>query len=493
MLFNSIAFLFFLPITFVLYWFIVNKTLKLQNFFVLIASYVFYGSWDWRFLSLIIISSVTDYILGLKIHNSESDLKRKSYLIISLVINLGILGFFKYYNFFVNSFIDLFDLFGITLNSSTLSILLPVGISFYTFQTLSYTIDIYRKKLDPTTNIIAFFAFIAFFPQLVAGPIERAKDLLPQFLQERKFNYDQAISGIRMSIWGLFKKVVIADNLAKYVDIIYNSPEDFYGLSVIIGTVFFTFQLYCDFSGYSDIAIGISKLFGFKLMTNFKTPFFSSTTKEFWTRWHISLSTWFKDYLYIPLGGNKVGKWRWSFNLFFTFLISGFWHGANWTFIIWGALNGFYLVFAMHTTNIRNRGNQLIGLTKTPKLLKFYQVFLTFSLYAFSLMIFRAQSLSDATTLIVNIPKNIFLQFSSFTNFLNPFKVLFETPLEFFLILLSFILFISIDFIIRNKGIDGVLLKISKLGRYLIYYFIIVWILIFGAFDMPQEFIYFQF
>jgi D-alanyl-lipoteichoic acid acyltransferase DltB (MBOAT superfamily) len=493
MLFNSIAFLIFLPITFIIYWFVVNKTLKLQNFFILLASYVFYGSWDWRFLSLIIISSITDYLLGLKIHQSESSSKRKTYLIISLVINIGVLGFFKYYNFFVDSFIDLFELFGISLNPSTLSILLPVGISFYTFQTLSYTIDIYRKKLEPTNNIVAFFAFIAFFPQLVAGPIERAKDLLPQFLKERKFNYDQAISGIRMSIWGLFKKIVIADNLAKYVDVIYSSPEDFYGLSVIIGTVFFTFQLYCDFSGYSDIAIGISKLFGFKLMTNFKTPFFSSSTKEFWTRWHISLSTWFKDYLYIPLGGNKVSKWRWSFNLFFTFLISGFWHGANWTFIIWGALNGFYLVFAMHTETIRNKGNQLIGLTRVPKLLTFYQVFLTFSLYAFSLMIFRAQSWSDATTLISNIPRNISLQFSSISNFLEPFKILFETPLEFMYILLSFVLFITIDFIIRNKGIDGVLNKVPKLGRYFTYYFIIIWILIFGAFDMPQEFIYFQF
>jgi len=488
MLFNSISFFIFLPIVFILYWFVVKKNLKRQNFLILVASYVFYGSWDERFLSLIILSSITDYILGLKIHHSESTRKRKALLITSIVINLGVLGFFKYYNFFVDSFIDLFDLFGISLTPSTLSIILPVGISFYTFQTLSYTIDIYRKKLEPTKDVIAFFSFIAFFPQLVAGPIERAKDLLPQFLKHRTFSYDIAISGLRMGLWGLFKKVVIADNLAKYVDLIYGAPESFYGISLIIGTVFFTLQLYCDFSGYSDIAIGVARLFGFKLMTNFRTPFFSTSVKEFWTRWHISLSTWFKDYVYIPLGGNKVSKSRWSFNIFITFLISGLWHGANWTFIIWGGLNGLYLVLEMFSQNLRSSFYKFIGLLHFSKLLKLTQVIIVFSLYAFSLIMFRAESFNDATLIIKHIPQHI--QISNLPSILEE---IFHSKLELIYLLLSLFIFISVDFLIRNKGIEGVMIKMPKFGRILVYYFLIVWILFFGAYDIPQEFIYFQF
>ena len=419
--------------------------------------------------------------------------RKKVFLFFSIIINLGLLGFFKYYNFFVDSFVDLFELFGIALNRGTLVVLLPVGISFYTFQTLSYSIDIYRGRLKPTKDLISFFAFVAFFPQLVAGPIERAVDLLPQFLKSRKFDYAYAISGLRLALWGLFKKVVIADNLSKYVDIIYAAPDDFYGLSIIIATVFFTFQVYCDFSGYSDIAIGVAKLFGFKLMTNFRTPLFSTTMKEFWTRWHISLSTWFRDYLYIPLGGNKVGKWKWSFNIFLTFLISGLWHGASWAFAIWGSLNGFYLIFGMVTENTRNNVNRLLGFTHFPHLLKASQIILTFCLFAFSLMIFRAESGYDAITLIKHLPQNLSIQCSSMANFIAPFQDLFSSKIEFIYLLLSFIIFITIDIIIRNKGIDGVICKIPKYARVLIYYFLIVWFLFFGAFGEPQEFVYFQF
>ena len=493
MLFNSITFFVFLPIVFLFYWFLVKKNLRNQNLFVLIASYIFYGLWDWRFLTLIFISSLSDYIIGLKIGNEIDAKKKKTLLIISVVINLGILGFFKYYNFFVDSFVELFDLFGLALNKGTLVVLLPVGISFYTFQTLSYTIDIYRGKLKPTNQPIAFFAFVSFFPQLVAGPIERAIDLLPQFLKKREFNYEFAMSGLRKALWGLFKKVVIADNLSKYVAIIYSSPEDFYGLSVIIATILFTFQVYCDFSGYSDIAIGVARLFGFKLMTNFRTPLFSKSMKEFWNRWHISLSSWFRDYLYIPLGGNRGGKERWAFNIFITFLISGLWHGASWAFAIWGALNGFYLVYAMYTENIRKKVNTLLGLTLLPKLFKFIQMMLTFSLFAFSLMIFRAESGHDAITLITHLPQKIGVQFSSLSNFMVPFQELFTSKLEFIYLVCSFLIFITVDILIRNKGIDAVLYKIPKYARISIYYFLIIWLFIFGAFGEPQEFVYFQF
>lgn len=493
MLFNSISFLVFLPLVFILYWFIVKKSLRNQNVLILLASYVFYGFWDWRFLSLIIFSSFVDYFLGLKIDEATNKKKKKLLLLSSLFINLGLLGFFKYYNFFVDSFVDLFELFGIALNRGTLVILLPVGISFYTFQTLSYSIDIYRGRLKPTKNILSFFAFVAFFPQLVAGPIERAVDLLPQFLKNRKFDNAFAISGLRLILWGLFKKVVIADNLSKYVDVIYAAPDDFYGLSIIIGTIFFTFQLYCDFSGYSDIAIGVAKLFGFKLMTNFRTPLFSSNFKEFWTRWHISLSSWFRDYVYIPLGGNKVGKWKWSFNIFLTFLISGIWHGASWTFAIWGSLNGCYLIFGMITENTRNKINRLLGFTHFPIFLKASQVGLTFCLYAFSLMIFRAESVGDAITLIKHLPQHLGVQLSGFTSFVTPFQDLFSSKLEFIYLILSFTIFITIDFIIRKDGIDSILNKIPKFARLSIYYFLIGWLLFFGALGEPQEFVYFQF
>jgi len=493
MLFNSITFIIFLPIVFVLYWFVIHKRLDRQNLLILVASYVFYGWWDWRFLGLIFISSLADFIIGQKIDNATNLKKRKNYLISSIILNLGLLCFFKYYNFFVDSFIELFNVFGITLQKGTLEILLPVGISFYTFQTLSYSIDIYKGNLKATKNPIAFFAFVSFFPQLVAGPIERAKDLLPQFLTKRQFSYDFAISGLRLILWGLFKKVVIADNLAKYVDIVFSSPEDYYGISVIIATVCFTFQIYCDFSGYSDIAIGVSKLFGFKLMTNFRTPLFSSSIKELWGRWHISLSSWFRDYLYIPLGGNKVGKWRWSFNIFLTFLISGLWHGANWTFVIWGSLNGIYLIVESFTQKQRNQLYQFIKLTHFPSLLKVIQIVITFCLFAFSFMIFRAETTKDAFLLINHLPQKLFTQLSSLEGFLVPFQSIFSSTKEFSYLFSSFVLFFVIDIFIRKNGIDYTLKNISPFFRLLIYYFIIGWLLFFGAFGEPQEFIYFQF
>ena len=320
MLFNSIEFLIFLPIVFILYWFVFNKNLRVQNSVVLLSSYFFYGWWDYRFLSLIFLSTVIDYFIGLKIPKQSSDKKQKLLLWCSVLFNLSVLGFFKYYNFFVDSWVDLFYSIGYEIKSIwTLNIILPVGISFYTFQTMSYTIDIYRKKLEPTKDFIAFASFVSFFPQLVAGPIERASNLLPQILNKREFEYEQGVQGLRLILWGMFKKVVIADSLAPMVDNIFGNYQDLGGGTLWLGAIYFAFQIYCDFSGYSDIAIGTAKLFGFELMSNFKFPYFSRNIGEFWRRWHISLSTWFRDYLYIPLGGSQEGKWESIRNIFIIF------------------------------------------------------------------------------------------------------------------------------------------------------------------------------
>ena len=329
MLFNSIDFAIFLPIVFILFWFATGKNLKLQNLLIVLASYLFYGWWDWRFLSLILFSTLIDYSIGIRLSKEENISKRKIFLWMSILVNLGFLGFFKYYNFFLDNFITAFSFFGIPINSQGLNIILPVGISFYTFQTLSYTIDVYKKKLKPTKDFIAFTAFVSFFPQLVAGPIERATNLLPQFYKKRTFDYYKAVDGLRQILWGLFKKIVIADNSAQIANEIFNNSADYSGSTLFLGAIFFTFQIYGDFSGYSDIAIGTSRLFGFNLKQNFAFPYFSRDIAEFWRRWHISLSTWFRDYLYIPLGGSRGGTWMKVRNTFAIFIVSGFWHGAN--------------------------------------------------------------------------------------------------------------------------------------------------------------------
>jgi D-alanyl-lipoteichoic acid acyltransferase DltB (MBOAT superfamily) len=339
MSFNSIDFAIFLPIVFVLYWFVMNRRIWLQNGLLLIASYIFYGWWDWRFLTLIIFSTIVDFWVGIGLEKENKSRKRKILLWISILVNIGFLGFFKYYNFFLENFISAFSFFGAEFSIRSLNIILPVGISFYTFQTLSYTIDVYKRRVKPTHDFVAFSTYVSFFPQLVAGPIERASNLLPQFYSSRKFVYQEATDGLRQILWGLFKKVVIADNCAPYVNQIFSNPSDFSGSTLILGAFFFAFQIYGDFSGYSDIAIGTSRLFGFNLMQNFNFPYFSRDIAEFWRRWHISLSTWFRDYVYIPLGGSRVSVSKSIRNTFIIFIISGFWHGANWTFIFWGLLN----------------------------------------------------------------------------------------------------------------------------------------------------------
>ncbi len=396
MLFNSIDFAIFLPIVFILYWFVANKSLKLQNLLIVAASFLFYGWWDWRFLSLILFSIILDYSIGVGLSKQENLIKRKVLLWTSIIINLGFLGFFKYYNFFLDNFIATFTFFGKAIPANTLNIILPVGISFYTFQTLSYSIDVYRRKLEPTKDFIAFSAFVSFFPQLVAGPIERASNLLPQFFKKRTFDYSKAVDGMRQILWGLFKKIVIADNCAEYANMIFNHSADYSGSTLVVGAVFFTFQIYGDFSGYSDIAIGTSRLFGFNLMQNFNFPYFSRDMAEFWRRWHISLSTWFRDYLYIPLGGSHGGTWKKIRNTFIIFIVSGFWHGANWTFVVWGTLNAVYFLPLLLTKSNRNNLDLVAQGRLFPSIKEFTYMLLTFSLTVFAWIFFRANNIEHA-------------------------------------------------------------------------------------------------
>jgi D-alanyl-lipoteichoic acid acyltransferase DltB (MBOAT superfamily) len=481
MLFNSFDFALFLPIVFILYWFICNKNLKLQNTLIVITSYVFYGWWDWRFLSLILFSTLVDYSVGLSLKNETKSTRRKAYLLISIIVNLGFLGFFKYYNFFLDNFIQAFSFFGYSIKANSLQIILPVGISFYTFQTMSYTIDIYRKKLKPTNDFIAFAAFVSFFPQLVAGPIERATHLLPQFYNKRQFNYTSAINGLQQILWGLVKKIVIADSCAIYANQLFNNSAEYTGLYLVLGAIFFTFQIYGDFSGYSDIAIGTARLFGFSLMQNFAFPYFSRDMAEFWRRWHISLSTWFRDYVYIPLGGSRVNKWRSIQNTFIIFIVSGFWHGANWTFIIWGFLNAVYFIPLLITGKNRNNLNIVAQNKYLPSLKETMQITVTFMLIVFAWIFFRAENIQHSFSYIGNMlksPGSFFL--------LSIYKKYAE-------ILLVLIAFVIIEWIGRNNkfALDTINMIKVKPIRWIFYYAIIIGLLYLGGEE--QEFIYFQF
>ena len=400
MLFNSTQFAIFLPIVFLLYWFVFDRfisksehQLRLQNAFVVVASYVFYGWWDWRFLLLIAFTSFCSWGSGLLIGKAESNKKAKTWMWLNIILNLGILATFKYYDFFVTEFGQLFH---ISTDGLLLKVILPVGISFYTFQALSYSIDVYRGKIEPTKDIVAFYAFISFFPQLVAGPIERATNLLPQFLKKREFNYDTAVDGMRQILWGLFKKIVVADNCAVYVDQVFSNYTNESGSTLLLAAIFFTFQIYGDFSGYSDIAIGTAKLFGIKLMRNFNVPYFSRDIAEFWRRWHISLTTWFRDYVYIPLGGSRVSKAKVIRNTFIIFLVSGLWHGANWTFIVWGAYHALLFLPLILTGKNRKYTNQVAEGRILPTLKELGQMLLTFFLSVFGWVIFRSENIEQA-------------------------------------------------------------------------------------------------
>lgn len=479
MLFNSIDFAVFLPVVFLLYWFLANRNLKLQNTLLVLASYVFYGWWDYRFLALIIFSSLVDYTIGLQLKKEENASVRKKLFWVSILVNIGFLGFFKYYNFFVDNFVTAFSFFGQNIRPNTLNIILPVGISFYTFQTLSYTIDVYKRKLEPTKDIVSFLAFVSFFPQLVAGPIERATNLLPQFYNKRTFLYSKAMDGCRQILWGLFKKVVIADSCAEYANQIFNNSQEYSGSTLFVGALFFTFQIYGDFSGYSDIAIGTARLFGFNLKQNFAFPYFSRDIAEFWRRWHISLSTWFRDYLYIPLGGSRGSTWIKIRNTLVIFIVSGFWHGANWTFIVWGVLNALYFLPLLLGKRNRNNLNVVAQDTLFPTIKECLGMLITFLLTVVAWVFFRAETIGHA-----------FAYFQSmFTETIFSLPTVRPTD-----IIILILFFMTIEWIGRKQkyAIETFLLKKSKPIRWSFYMSLVALVIVFSN-EAPQEFIYFQF
>lgn len=476
MLFDSFDFAIFLPIVFIGYWLLVRKEIRLQNLFILVASYVFYGWWDVRFLALFTISTLVDFWVGKSLYAVSSSTKRKALLWTSIGVNLGLLFFFKYSNFFIESFTDTFTFFGYAIGWSGLDIVLPVGISFYTFQTMSYTIDIYRGKIKPTKDLIAFSAFVSFFPQLVAGPIERATNLLPQFFKKREFNESQAVDGLRQILWGLFKKMVIADNCAVFVNKVFDNYTDHSGSTLLLASCFFFIQVYGDFSGYSDIAIGTGKLFGFSLTRNFAFPLFATRITEFWQRWHISLTTWCRDYIYIPLGGNRKGKWRQFFNTLMTFSVMGLWHGAQWTYVIWGVLNALYFLPGMFLKKtISLRTPKIIQQTGLDKVFGMVTVFLA---VAVSLVFFRSPDLESSLLYFQGIFSSSFIDAP-------------QLPETEVLALLA--AFFVVEWLQRNKqhtlefdkSQQSTLLRWSV---YLLTAFLINW---YGY--IPKEFIYFQF
>ncbi|MCB2213686.1 MBOAT family protein [bacterium] len=534
MLFNSLTFLVFLPIVFLLYWGLGRRRVRAQNAFLLVASYVFYGWWDWRFLSLIFLSSLVDYLAGMGMargdgvssdgasafaskhghdenrddpsggesrlaskhgHDSgdagasafaskhghvpghEQNGRRRVLLIVSLVVNLGILLTFKYFGFFIDSFGELLNAFGLQANLPSLRLILPVGVSFYTFQTLSYTIDIYRRKIEPTRDPVAFFAFVSFFPQLVAGPIERASNLLPQFQRQRSVRHDDLSEGFRQILWGFLKKVVVADTAAGYVNDIFASSATVDGLTLFIGTFLFAIQIYGDFSGYSDIAIGTARLFGFRLMRNFAYPYFSRDIAEFWRRWHISLSTWFRDYVYIPMGGSYVPKGQRIFNIMVTFTVSGLWHGANWTFLVWGFLNGAYYIPLM----LRDKHKQYTAIPAEGRLLpafgEAWRMAVTFLITLLAWVFFRADSIGHAFQILTQMATQPYFGME-YGVYLTP--------------VLMAVLLLAVEWLQRDKEFALQIGAWVWPVRWAAYYAVLFIILFFGEFG-EREFIYFQF
>jgi len=481
MLFNSLHFLIFFPIVVALYFSIPHKY---RWILLLISSYYFYMSWKAEYIILIMISTLIDYFSGIEINKSKTKKRKRTFLVLSLFTNLGLLFAFKYFNFFSDSIRVVLQQFSIQLNPITTKFLLPVGISFYTFQTLSYTIDVYRDKIKPEKHLGIFAVYVSFFPQLVAGPIERAKNLLPQFYEKHKFEYKRVTDGLKLMLWGFFKKMVIADSLAAVVGAVYSSPSQYTGTPLIIATIFFAFQIYCDFSGYSDIAIGLAQIMGFKLMDNFKRPYFSRSLGEFWKRWHISLSTWFKDYLYIPLGGNRVAIPRWYLNLLIVFIVSGLWHGASWTFVIWGTLHGIYLIIEIITKPLRKFLIKTMGLLKFKKIRTLIEITITFSLVNVAWVFFRARSISDAIYIVTHLFTDLTWHIPSTGIGLGWNR---------FIYLAGMILFMEFVHLIQeHKGMRQFLDNKPLLIRWTLYITLLLLLLLFGVFkNVP--FIYFQF
>ncbi|WP_313807978.1 MBOAT family O-acyltransferase [Flavobacterium sp.] len=472
MLFNKIEFAFFFSTVFLLYWYVFNKQLKRQNQFLLLVSLFFFGCFDWRFLGLLSFSIVLDFTIAHKIFNSANH--KKTWLWISIIANLCFLGFFKYFNFFLDSFTDLTSLLGFMSNTWSLKIILPVGISFYTFHGLSYVIDVYNSKIKPVKSLTDYSLFVSFFPLLVAGPIERATHLLPQIQKKRNFDYTKSVDGLRQILWGLVKKIVIADNCAFYVNEVFENPSDFSGSSLVVAAILFSFQIYGDFSGYSDIALGTARLLGFELLQNFSFPYFSRNIAEFWRRWHISLSSWFRDYVYIPLGGSKGSKYQSIRNVFIIFLLSGFWHGANWTFLFWGLLHALYFIPLL----ITNKNRNFLSFSDNTTFKSLLQITITFSLVTFAWIFFRAESLTAAWNYIT-------LLFSS---------SLFSVPEIFPKTVIGYIvLFIMIEWFGRNNAyaIEKFVFGWKRIYRISFYSLIALIILYYYGKDF--EFIYFQF
>lgn len=479
MLFNSFEFLVFLPIVFLLYW-LVFKSLRWQNLFVVAASYLFYGWWDWCFLILIAITTFCSFASGVWLEKCEGQRVRQKWISASnILLNLVILCIFKYYNFFGENLAELFNAFGMQLDWVTLDILLPVGISFYTFQALSYTIDVYQHKIKPTRDVVAFFAFISFFPQLVAGPIERATHLLPQFLAPRTFSYEKAVDGMRQILWGLFKKMVVADNCAVAVNLIFDEYQTLDGFSLFLGAVFFTFQIYGDFSGYSDIAIGTARLFGIQLMRNFNFPYFSRDIAEFWRKWHISLTTWFRDYIYIPLGGSRCGKWKVARNTLIIFLVSGFWHGANWTFICWGAFHAL-LFFPLFMLGKNRKYQDVVAKGRLlPSVKEACQMVFIFLLAVVGWIIFRAETMRQAWDYMICMVTKFHICMPEYGK---------KTLVYIFILLI-------VEWLQREKQF-GLQLELKGMFRYRtvrwgIYYLLFIVSLVLAG--QQEEFIYFQF
>ena len=476
MVFNSLTFLVFISIFFPLYFLL--KGWK-QRWLCLIASYVFYGWWDWRFLGLVLFTTLLDFSLALLIHNSENDRIRKRYMILSVISNLAFLAFFKYFNFFAESFVSFLHLFGITPDWPTLHILLPIGISFYTFQSMSYTIDVYKRELEPERNFFRFATFVSLFPQLVAGPIVRAKQFLPQFQTEKKFNWERFIEGLTQILWGLFKKVAIADTIAPIADQCFASPGSFSSLNLLIGVVIYSFQIYCDFSGYSNIACGLAQVMGFDFPLNFRTPYFSRSFSEFWTRWHISLSSWLRDYLYIPMGGSRHGQANTYRNLMLTMLLGGLWHGASWTFVVWGFLHGFYQVVQRLLSPSCER---LMNMLRIPAFVRNgFSILLVYSLTCFAWIFFRAMRFDIAYAYI----KGIFA-FDGFA---------FSTVMNQFLVAKAFVLIVIL---LAAELANIYLTNLRQLAlhnpvfRVVSYTMLALLIAFFGTFG-SGAFIYFQF
>jgi len=481
MLFNSLGYAIFLPVVFLIYWFVTNKNLTLQNAFLLAASYFFYACWDWRFLFLLMFSTLLDFYTGIKIAQNEKRGRRLFWFWLSISVNLGFLGVFKYYNFFATSFAEAVRHAGFQVNPWTLKVILPVGISFYTFHGLSYVIDIYKKRIEPERNFIDYGLFVGFFPLLVAGPIERATHLLPQIKRPRTFDYNKAVDGLKQILWGLFKKIVIADTCAAYVNTVFNDPAHMPGSAHVLAAVFFAFQIYCDFSGYSDIALGTARLLGIELLRNFAFPYFSRDIAEFWRRWHISLSTWFRDYLYIPLGGSKVGTWKKIRNVFIIFLVSGFWHGANWTFIFWGGLNALFILPSVIFKTNRNNLDIVAKGRLTPTFRELVSMVVTFGLTDLAWIFFRSKNIRSAFQFIGTIfSRSLFSRFPK-----EQLHTYFIIPL---------VCFLLIEWMGREEqyAIARLGLRWPKAARWAAYYIIFFYITYFIS-GAPQSFIYFQF